>query len=100
MVDAAFKRSRPMAAVAAYTVTSGGRILNARLTQANMNPIYNAIVLTAINSMNGNMQILQFPQGSRRNMVDKAGTFIHNSGSGQGPIGDFGPDSDRPLKQK
>ena len=81
-----------MAAVATYTVTSDGRILNARLTQANINPIYNALVLTAINSMNGNLQLLQFPQGSRRTMVDKLGTFMQNSGSGPIGVGDFGPD--------
>jgi hypothetical protein len=97
LANAAFPHSRPMAAVAAYTVTRDGRVLNARLTQVNMNPIYNAIILTAINSMNGNLQILRFPQGSHRMMVDKAGTFIHNSGSGRigdpnPPVGDFGPD--------
>jgi len=83
LANAAFYKSRPLAAVAAYTVTRNGRIINARLTQPNMNPIYNAICLTAIGSLDGNQLILQFPQGSRRMTVDKASTFIQNNEANQ-----------------
>jgi len=83
LANAAFANSaRPLAAVASYVVTRDGRITNARLTEPNVNPVYNAIVLSAINSLNGNLQILQFPQGSRRITVDKASTFIQDNQQG------------------
>jgi len=97
LVNAAFYRSKPLSAVAAYTVTRNGRIMNARLTQPNVNPIYNAICLTAINSVDGNLEILRFPSESRRMTVDKASTFIQNNN--KLPIGDFGPDTHPPLNQ-
>ncbi len=84
MANAAFYRSPPMAAAAAYIVTRDGHIANSHLTQKNGNPIYNAIVLTAINSLNGNMAVLAFPQGSRRMSVDKSATFTQNYGPQQG----------------
>jgi hypothetical protein len=84
MANAAFYRSPPMAAAAAYVVTRDGHIANSHLTQKNGNPIFNAIVLTAINSLNGNMAILAFPQGSRRMTVDKSATFTQNYGPQQG----------------
>lgn len=84
MANAAFYRSPPMAAAAAYIVTRDGHIANSHLTQKNGNPIYNAIVLTAINSLNGNMAVLAFPQGSRRMTVDKSATFTQNYGPQQG----------------
>ena len=84
LANAAFYRSPPMAAAAAYVVTRDGRIANSHLTQKNGNPIYNAIILTAINSLTGNMAVLQFPQGSRRMTVDKSATFTQNYGPQQG----------------
>ncbi len=84
MANAAFYHSPPMAAAAAYIVTRDGHIANSHLTQKNGNPIYNAIVLTAINSLNGNMAVLAFPQGSRRMSVDKSATFTQNYGPQQG----------------
>lgn len=84
LANAAFYRSPPMAAAAAYVVTRDGHIVNSHLTQKNSNPIYNAIILTAINSLNGNLAVLQFPQGSRRMSIDKAATFTQNYGPQQG----------------
>ncbi|MBS2003690.1 MAG: hypothetical protein JST44_19390 [Cyanobacteria bacterium SZAS LIN-5] len=84
MANAAFYRSPPMVAAAAYVVTRDGHIVNSHLTQKNGNPIFNAIVLTAINSLNGNMAILAFPPGSRRMTVDKSATFAQNYGPQQG----------------
>lgn len=84
MANKVFYRSAPMMAAAAYVVGRDGKIMNAHLTQKNMNPIYNAIVLTAINSLNGDMSVLAFPQGSRRMSVDKSATFTQNYGPVQG----------------
>jgi hypothetical protein len=98
LAKAAFSRSRPLAAVAAYTVTRDGRILNARLTQPTVNPIYNAVCLTAINSLNGDLQVLKFPPGSRRMMVDQVSALIQNNGALTGaPIEDSVPELQRPV---
>jgi hypothetical protein len=60
--------------------------------------MYNAICLAAINSLNGDLQILKFPPGSRRMMVDQVSTLIQNSGALNGaPIGDSGPELQRPV---
>lgn len=83
LATVAFKRSRPMAAQVAYTVTRNGQITNVRLVQRSPNLIYNTMIFGVLKSMNGN-PILTFPQGSRRMTVDKTGTFycnyINNSG--------------------
>lgn len=84
LANAAFYHSPPMAAAAAYVVTRDGHIVNSHLTQKNGNMIFNAIVLSAINSLNGNMAVLAFPQGSRRMTVDKSATFTQNYGPQQG----------------
>jgi len=78
---------KPIIAVAVYTVTRDGRILNARIIQSDRNPIYNALCLSAITSLNRNLEILQFPQGSVRMTVEQEYTFNLNV-----PIGDFGSD--------
>ena len=76
-----FRGSKPMTAVAAYSVTRDGKIVNARLTEKNENAGYNALVLNAITSLNGN-NVLDFPRASRRTSVDKICTFRFNDGSG------------------
>jgi hypothetical protein len=81
MAKEAFPDTRPMNAAVAYTVTNDGHILNARLTAVDTDELYNLLCLTAVNSLNGNLEVLQFPKGSRRTKVDKSGTFCHNSGS-------------------
>ena len=77
-------------ASAAYTVTKDGRIVNARLTKKSNNPMFNELVLAAINSMNGNA-ILQFPTGSTVSQINKVGTFTQNFAHGVNivPVGDF-----------
>ena len=83
LATVAFKRSRPLAAQVAYTVTRNGQITNVRLVQRSPNLIYNTMIFGVLKSMNGH-PILAFPQGSRRMTVDKTGTFycnyINNSG--------------------
>lgn len=76
--NAAFRNSPPIAAIAAYTVTRDGKICNVRLNQKSPNPMYNAVVLMAIQSLNGNNAILQFPENSRRMTVEKQGQFTQN----------------------
>lgn len=70
-----FARGCPLMASISYTVTRDGHIINAHLTQKSPNIIFNTMLLTVVNSLNGNTAVLQFPQGSHRMQVDKAGEF-------------------------
>lgn len=79
----AFKRSRPLAARVAYTVTRNGQITNVRLIQRSPNLIFNTMIFGVLKSMNGN-PILTFPQGSQRMTVEKTGTFLWNYNNVQG----------------
>ncbi len=70
-----FSKGAPLAANVAYTVTRDGHIANAHLTQKSPNIIFNTMILTVVNSINGDQSVLQFPPGSHRMTVDKAGVF-------------------------
>ncbi|MBS2000000.1 MAG: hypothetical protein U0103_00480 [Candidatus Obscuribacterales bacterium] len=80
MANAGFANSPPIGAIAAYTVSRDGRISNVHLNQKSPNALYNACVIMAIQSLNGNMAILQFPPNSRRMSVEKVGQFTQNYG--------------------
>ena len=71
--------------IASYSVTSDGRILDARITTKSSNPIFNAAVLVAVNSLNGNLALLQFPSGTSKSKVNKLFEFESH------PLGDFEP---------
>lgn len=75
----AFANSRPIACHAAYTVTRDKQITNVRLLQKSNNIVFNSMLLMVLKSMNGN-PILEFPPGSRRQSVEKTGTFSRNYG--------------------
>lgn len=75
----AFANSRPIACHAAYTVTRDKQITNVRLLQKSNNIVFNSMLLMVLKSMNGN-PILEFPPGSRRQFVEKTGTFSRNYG--------------------
>lgn len=79
----AFKHSKPLECQVCYSVTRDGRIVNARILQGSSSIMFNTMLVGVINSLNGN-PILQFPPGSRRQFVEKGGTFQHNYGQGQG----------------
>ncbi len=70
-----FSKGAPLAACISYTVTRDGRVTNVHLTQKSPNIIFNTMIITVVNSINGNQSLLQFPQGSRRMTVEKAGDF-------------------------
>jgi hypothetical protein len=79
MSQFAFKYSRPLAAQVCYTVTRDHRIVNTQLTQRSSNVAFNAMLLLVVNSINGS-PLLEFPPGSRRMAVEKAGAFTQNYG--------------------
>jgi outer membrane biosynthesis protein TonB len=72
-------------ATASFLVTRDGRILNAQLTQQSADPIYNTLVLGAVNSVSGNTSIVALPPGTERLTVEQTMTFTTGY-----PLGDFG----------
>jgi hypothetical protein len=70
-----FAKGAPLAACIAYTVTRDGHVTNVHLTQKSPNIIFNTMIITVVNSINGDQSVLPFPQGSRRMTVEKAGDF-------------------------
>lgn len=82
MTNAAFllNKRQPLLCSASYTVTRNGQIINAQLVQRSPNIIYNTIVLSVVQSINGDTALLQFPPGSRRQTVEKSATFEQNYG--------------------
>jgi hypothetical protein len=76
----AFSRSPALSVSVAYTVSRDCQISNIRLSQKSPNFLFNTLILTVIKSLNGDVGLLTFPQGSRRMSVDKSGTFSVNTG--------------------
>jgi hypothetical protein len=80
MAQLAFRFSSPLSCYVTYTITSDGRVVNAKLEQKSANVAFNALVLMVVSSMSGQTDILAFPQGSQRGFVNKAGMFTQNYG--------------------
>lgn len=77
---AAFKHSPPLLAGLSYQVSRDGHILNMNMTQKSKNILFNVLVYQSVKSLEGDMSVLTFPQGSRRMFVAKMGTFTQNYG--------------------
>jgi hypothetical protein len=77
---AAFKHSAPLLAGLSYQVTRDGHIINMNMTQKSKNILFNVLVYQSVKSLEGDMSVLTFPQGSRRMFVAKMGTFTQNYG--------------------
>lgn len=81
---AAFRHSPPIMAKLTYTVTRDGQIINLNMPQKSTNVLFNVLVFQSVKSLNGDMSILAFPQGSRRMYVPKSGVFTQNYGNQAG----------------
>lgn len=79
LAQMAFKHSPPLACQVSYMVARDGRVGNVQILQKSTNPIFNTMLLGVINSMNGN-PVLEYPPNSRRQFVEKTGTFTWNYG--------------------
>ncbi|MBN8662578.1 MAG: hypothetical protein J0M35_19575 [Candidatus Obscuribacter phosphatis] len=79
LAQMAFKTSPPLLCQVGYCVARDGRIGNVRVLQKSPNPMYNAMLIGVINSMTNN-PVLQFPPNSKRQFVEKTGTFTWNYG--------------------
>jgi hypothetical protein len=75
-----FKHSPPLLCQVSYTVTRDGQINNVQVQQNSNNMLFNIIVVQTVKSLNGDVSLLTFPQGSRRMFVPKVGTFTQNYG--------------------
>jgi hypothetical protein len=78
---AAFKYSRPLQAVVTYRVTRDGRVEDVHLVKSSANLFFNLLITQVVKSLNGNVALLQYPPGSRRQVVQKSGTFTQNVGT-------------------
>jgi hypothetical protein len=81
---AAFRHSPPIMAKLTYTVTRDGHILNLNMPQKSTNVLFNVLVFQSVKSLDGDMSILQFPDGSRRMWVPKSGVFTQNYSNSAG----------------
>lgn len=75
-----FRHSPPLLCQVAYVVSRDGQIQNIQVQQKSTNVLFNVIVYQTVKSLNGDINLLQFPQGSRRMFVPKVGTFTQNYG--------------------
>lgn len=75
-----FKHSPALLCQVSYVVTRDGQINNVQVQQNSPNILFNMIVVQTIKSLNGDVNLLTFPQGSRRMFVPKLGTFTQNYG--------------------
>lgn len=78
---AAFSHSPPLLCHVSYVVTRDGHIQALDMKQKSNNVLYNVLVFQAVKSLDGDINLLQFPQGSRRQFVPKVGTFAQNYGA-------------------
>lgn len=75
-----FNGGPPLLAQIGYVVTRDGQIKDVTLRKSSQNALFNTVVVQAVKSLNGEMAVLQFPQGSRRMFVPKVGDFMKNYG--------------------
>lgn len=80
LAKVAFRRSPPLLCRVSYVVTRDGQIQNIQVQEKAANVLFNVIVFQTVKSLNGDIQLLQFPAGSRRMFVPKNGTFTQNYG--------------------
>jgi hypothetical protein len=78
---AAFHNSQPLLCQVSYVVTRDGHITQMNMAQKSNNVLYNVLVFQAVKSLDGDQMLLQFPPGSRRQFVQKYGTFAQNYGA-------------------
>jgi hypothetical protein len=77
---AMFDKGPPMLAEVGYVVTRDGRVKDVMLRKPSQNGAFNQLAVQCVKSLDGNITVLQFPQGSRRMFVPKVGEFMKNYG--------------------
>ncbi|MBY0360057.1 MAG: hypothetical protein K2W82_18795 [Candidatus Obscuribacterales bacterium] len=80
LAKVAFRHSPPLLCRISYVVTRDGHIQNPQIQEKSANILFNVIVFQTVKSLDGDVNLLQFPPGSKRMMVPKNGTFTQNYG--------------------
>jgi len=62
-----------------YVVTRDGHVKDLRIVKS-PDPMFNSIAIQAVKALDGDVALLQFPEGSRRMMVSKQASFSKNAG--------------------
>jgi hypothetical protein len=78
LADLAFKKSPPLSGLAVYLVSADRSISNVVILKSSKNKMFDNMMVGAIKSLSGS-PILEFPPGSKRQLVEKLLTFEHNS---------------------
>lgn len=50
------------------------------MNQKSGNMMFNLLIMTVLKSVNGDKELLKFPEGSHRTLVAKEGVFLQNYG--------------------
>ncbi len=74
-----FGNCPPLRAGLTYVVTRDGHVKDLRIVKS-PDLMFNNISIQAIKSLDGDIALLQFPEGSRRMMVSKQAAFSKNAG--------------------
>ena len=64
-----------LVAIADYSVTKQGRIINVQISQSSSNASFDDLLITTIKSFDGNTKLLAFPSDSNREAIRKLDTF-------------------------
>lgn len=80
LAKVAFRHSPALLCRVSYVVTRDGHIQNPQIQEKSTNVLFNVIVFQTVKSLEGDINLLQFPPGSRRMFVPKSGTFTQNYG--------------------
>jgi outer membrane biosynthesis protein TonB len=64
-----------LVAVAEYSVTKEGRIINVQISRSSSNASFDDLLITTIKSFDGNTKLLAFPSDSNREAIRKLDTF-------------------------
>jgi hypothetical protein len=80
IAKSAFIYSPPLRCRVQYQVSNTGKIGNVQILEKSPNVMFNLLIMTVLKSVNGDMDLLRFPEGSRRTLVSKEGVFLQNCG--------------------
>src|SRR5262249_41032793 len=64
IAKSAFRYSPPLQARVHYVVTNSGLVQNVQMQQKSSNMMFNLLIMTVLKSINGDAELLRFPDGS------------------------------------
>lgn len=74
----AFNDSPPLSGLAVYLISADRSISNVVILKSSKNKMFDSMMVGAVKGLSGN-PMLDFPPGSKRQLVEKILTFEHNS---------------------